>query len=837
MHVTPSRHRPADANGLSDEQVADRLQKFGPNKIEQKERSAIIQFLLFMWNPLSWIMEIAAVVSIALSNGEGQPPDWQDFIGILFLLIINSVIGFVEKRRAGNAVKALMKSLAPECQAKRNGKWVTIDASQLVPGDIVSIKLGNIIPADARIISTPGGSIAVDQAALTGESLPVKKKVSDEVFSSTICKQGEAEAIIVGTGINTFFGRAAKIVGEAGDEAGHLQKILAKIGNFCICGIVIFIVAEILVMYAGFHYSYRRGINNILVLLIGGIPIAMPTVLSVTLALGAKELSDRKAIVTRITAIEELAAVTILCSDKTGTLTLNKLTIDIPTIVRYSTVSAEDIIRYAAYACAPQNHDAIDACVLSSFSEVNFIRDGIEVLSFIPFDPVNKRTEITYRQLSNSIIHRVTKGMSDTVLNLCTKDKTDEQVRKLKSDVERHAQRGFRSLAVALDDDGGSGYKLIGLLPIMDPPRKDTSETIKRAQELGVQVKMITGDQLAIAIETGRRLGMGTTMFVYNLLREDNLLSEYKTIDDVIVHADGFAGVYPEHKYEIVQRLQNLGHFVAMTGDGVNDAPALSKSNVGIAVSDACDAARAASAIVLTEPGLSVIIDAILGSRQIFQHRVQASQTPNKWNLFEIFTYAIVYGLYMSVSTLVFFAVIVKTDFFQRTFGLETFQQNDDGYNNPILHTIIYLQVSTVSQALIFITRSRGFFFSDRPAVILVCAFLITQICVTLIAVYADWDWTNIRGCGWTWAGIVWIWNIIWFFPFDLLKFGLQALFAKSTTVVNPFQWRRRRSIFPSPSFKVRPSTTTSGAETTILKRLSIVGATYYEPYTDMPSD
>jgi H+-transporting ATPase len=221
-------------------------------------------------------MEAAAIVAIALSNGENDPPDWPDFVGILLLLLINATIGYIEKYRAGNAVKALMASLAPECRVKRNnGSWSTIEASQLVPGDIIAIKLGNIVPAEARIISSPGGVISIDQAALTGESLPVTKEVGDIVLSSTTCKQGECEAIVISTGKNTQFGRAAQMVGGSRDELGHLQKILAKIGNFCIVGIAIFIIAEIIVMYAVFRYSYRRGINNILVLLIGGLPIAM----------------------------------------------------------------------------------------------------------------------------------------------------------------------------------------------------------------------------------------------------------------------------------------------------------------------------------------------------------------------------------------------------------------------------------------------------------------------------------------------------------------------------------------------------------------------------------
>ncbi|KAJ2957487.1 hypothetical protein NQZ79_g6789 [Umbelopsis isabellina] len=817
-------------DGLTSEEAQSRIEKFGPNKLEHKEVNPILQFLGFMWNPLSWVMEAAAIVAIAVSNGGGRPPDWEDFVGIVLLLLANSIIGFMEERQAGNAVKALMASLAPEAKVKRNGEWKTVEASELVPGDVISVKLGDVIPADARLIAAHG-QVSIDQAALTGESLPVTKEAGDEIFSGSTCKQGEAEAVVIGTGLNTFFGRAAKLVGDAGDEMGHLQTILAKIGNFCICTILIFLVLEILVQYAAFHYDYRTGIDNLLVLLIGGIPIAMPTVLSVTLAIGAKQLAEHKAIVTRITAIEEMAAVTILCSDKTGTLTLNKLIVDKPTIKCYAEQNGDEIILLSAYASRTENQDAIDFCIVNSLSDPKMAREGIEELEFKPFNPVIKRTEITYKD-KEGVVRRVTKGMSHTILDLCSRDKNDEQIQALNDDVDEYARRGLRALAVAVDEvpsgnheDEGKGFRLVGLLPIYDPPRSDTKETIDRAIELGVQVKMITGDQLAIAKETGRRLGMGDNMFLSKTLKDGPPAgSGYSNVDELVLGADGFAGVYPEHKFEIVERLQKLGHMTAMTGDGVNDAPALSKANVGVAVADASDAARSAADIVLTEPGLSVIIEAIIGSRQIFQRmrnysiytcsvtirvvvgfailvfafqfnfppfmvlilailndgtimtistdRVKPSPYPDQWNLREIFISAIVYGLYLTASTVAFYAIIATTSFFER-WGVSS----PTGPNDYQIHSVIYLQVSTISQALIFVTRSHGFFFMERPSVLLMCAFIVAQLVATFIAVYANWGFTNIQGCGWTWAGIAWIWNIVWFLPLDFVKFGLQRLF------------------------------------------------------------
>lgn len=535
--------------------------------------------------------------------------------------------------------------------------------------------------------------------------------MSEHDCRGSTCKEGEAEAVVIATGPNTFFGRAASLIGQSDDTAGHLQKILAQIGTFCLVTIGIFVVLEIIVLYGVFRYQYRRGLNNILVLLIGGIPIAMPTVLSVTLAVGATQLAKYKAIVTRITAIEELAGVTILCSDKTGTLTTNKLVVDGDSIKTYGDFSPAQVIQLSAYASRTENQDPIDSAVVSALGGPSKAREGISVLDFRPFNPVDKRTEATYKELSSGKLKRVTKGMTGAIIELCTRNKSDEVEARLDADVQEYAQRGLRSLALAYEDVSGddpkgqgNGFELIGLLAIFDPPRDDTKQTIDDAVTLGVRVKMVTGDQLAIAKETGRRLGLGDNMHPAKVLKDGPPKgSEHADLDQVILEADGFAGVFPEHKYEIVRRLQGLGHLVAMTGDGANDAPALSRANVGIAVEGATDAARGAADIVLTEPGLSTIVHAIRQSRIIFQRmrnysiyacavtirivvcfailvfvykfdfppfmvliiallndgtimtlsvdRVLPSNTPDTWDLTEIFSLAIAYGLYLTIST------------------------------------------------------------------------------------------------------------------------------------------------------------------------------------------
>ncbi|XP_074316344.1 plasma membrane ATPase 1 [Silene latifolia] len=822
--------------GLTSEAAEERLIIFGPNKLEEKKESKFLKFLGFMWNPLSWVMEAAAIMAIALANGGNKPPDWQDFVGIITLLIINSTISFIEENNAGNAAAALMARLAPKAKILRDGRWSEEDAAALVPGDIISIKLGDIVPADARLLE--GDPLKIDQSALTGESLPVTKGPSDGVYSGSTCKQGEIEAIVIATGVHTFFGKAAHLV-DSTNQVGHFQQVLTAIGNFCICSIAVGMLVEIIVMYTIQRRGYRPGIDNLLVLLIGGIPIAMPTVLSVTMAIGSHRLAQQGAITKRMTAIEEMAGMDVLCSDKTGTLTLNKLTVDKNLIEVFAKgVDADTVVLMAARASRTENQDAIDAAIVNMLADPKEARAGIREIHFLPFNPTDKRTALTYFD-SNGKMHRVSKGAPEQILNLAH-NKSDIE-RRVHAIIDKFAERGLRSLAVAyqevpegVKESPGGPWQFIGLMPLFDPPRHDSAETIRRALNLGVNVKMITGDQLAIGKETGRRLGMGTNMYPSSSLlgqsKDESIAS--LPIDDLIEKADGFAGVFPEHKYEIVKRLQARKHICGMTGDGVNDAPALKKADIGIAVADATDAARSASDIVLTEPGLSVIISAVLTSRAIFQRmknytiyavsvtirivlgfmllaliwkfdfppfmvliiailndgtimtiskdRVKPSPMPDSWKLSEIFATGVVIGSYLAMMTVIFFWAAYETDFFPRIFGVAHLGKSSATTPEAslvITHKLasaIYLQVSTISQALIFVTRSRSWSFVERPGLFLVGAFIIAQLIATLIAVYANWAFAAVEGIGWGWAGVIWLYNLIFYIPLDFIKFFIR---------------------------------------------------------------
>ncbi|KAL6523448.1 ATPase 8, plasma membrane-type [Orobanche gracilis] len=809
-------------DGLTSDEGAKRLDIFGPNKLEEKTESKFLKFLGFMWNPLSWVMECAAIMAIVLANGGGKPPDWQDFVGIVVLLFINSTISFIEENNAGNAAAALMAGLAPKTKVLRDGKWSEQEASILVPGDLISVKLGDIIPADARLLE--GDPLKIDQSALTGESLPVTKNPGDGVFSGSTCKQGEIEAVVIATGVHTFFGKAAHLV-DSTNNVGHFQKVLTAIGNFCICSIAVGMLIEILVMYPIQQRNYRQGIDNLLVLLIGGIPIAMPTVLSVTMAIGSHRLSQQGAITKRMTAIEEMAGMDVLCSDKTGTLTLNKLTVDKSLIEVFpKNMDKDTVMLLAARASRIENQDAIDASIVNMLGDPKEARAGIKEVHFLPFNPVDKRTAITYVD-NDGNWHRCSKGAPEQIIELCELKGAD--LRRAHDIIDNFANRGLRSLGVARQtveektkESAGEPWVFVGLLPLFDPPRHDSAETIRKALDLGVNVKMITGDQLAIGKETGRRLGMGTNMYPSSTLlgqsKDESIASI--PVDELIEKADGFAGVFPEHKYEIVKKLQERKHICGMTGDGVNDAPALKKADIGIAVADATDAARSASDIVLTEPGLSVIISAVLTSRAIFQRmknytiyavsitirivmgfmlialiwkfdfspfmvliiailndgtimtiskdRVKPSPLPDSWKLKEIFATGIVLGTYMALMTVIFFYLAADTDFFCNIFKVRSLRDSPDE-----LTAALYLQVSIISQALIFVTRSRSWSFVERPGFLLMGAFLIAQLLATIIAVYANWGFARISGIGWGWAGVIWIFSIITYFPLDVLKF------------------------------------------------------------------
>ena len=587
-------------DGLTEAEAGKRLAQYGPNEIVEKKTNEILKFLSYFWGPIPWMIEIAVILSAAASH-------WPDFGIILVLLLANALVGFWEEHEAGNAIAALKATLAIKARVKRDGKWTNPAARDLVPGDVIRVRLGDIVPADARLLS--GDPVQVDQSALTGESLPATRSSGEAIFSGSIIRQGEIGALVYATGANTYFGKTAELV-QGAKTISHFQRAVLEIGNYLIVLAVVLVTAIVAVaIYRG--DPILTTLQFALVLTVAAIPVAMPTVLSVTMAVGARLLARKKAIVTRLVAIEELAGVDILCADKTGTLTQNKLTLGDPFTV--DKIAPEQVILAGALASRGDNNDTIDLAVLGGLKKDQSLND-YKVGHFQPFDPVHKRTEAAVTGADGKPF-KVTKGAPQVILALSSN--AAEIKPAVDKAVGEFAGRGFRSLGVARAEGDGP-WRFMGVLPLFDPPRDDAKATIATAGQLGVTVKMVTGDALAIAKETAEKLGMGANILDASTLGDEKQQAT-TAMSEAIEKADGFAQVFPEHKFHIVADLQKRGHIVGMTGDGVNDAPALKKADCGIAVSGATDAARAAAAIVLTTPGLSVIIDAIKESRKIFQ--------------------------------------------------------------------------------------------------------------------------------------------------------------------------------------------------------------------------
>ncbi|MGA2292710.1 plasma-membrane proton-efflux P-type ATPase, partial [Bradyrhizobium sp.] len=587
-------------DGLTQTEAQKRLAQYGPNEIDETKSNPFLKFLTYFWGPIPWMIEAAVILSAAARH-------WPDFGIILVLLLANAMVGFWEEHQAGNAIAALKAKLAITARVKRDGKWATQPARELVPGDAIRLRLGDIVPADARLLD--GDELSVDQSALTGESLPATRISGDAVFSGSIVRRGEIGALVYATGENTYFGKTAELV-ETAVSVSHFQQAVLKIGNYLIMLAVAMVALIIAVgIYRG--DPILTTLQFALVLTVAAIPVAMPTVLSVTMAVGARVLAKKQAIVSKLVAIEELAGVDVLCADKTGTLTQNKLTLGDPFCL--DKITAEELILAGALASRSDNDDTIDLAVLGGLKDKQGLK-SYQVTHFVPFDPVHKRTEATVKAADGSIF-KVTKGAPQVILELSANPAT------MKSAVEKavteFAARGFRALGVARADGDGK-WQLLGMLPLFDPPREDAKSTVATAAQMGVKIKMVTGDALAIARETAKTLGMGTNILDGASL-SDSKTEETAAAARSIEKADGFAQVFPEHKFHIVDVLQTHDHIVGMTGDGVNDAPALKKADCGFAVSGATDAARAAASIVLVAPGLSVIIDAIKESRKIFQ--------------------------------------------------------------------------------------------------------------------------------------------------------------------------------------------------------------------------
>jgi H+-transporting ATPase len=778
-------------SGISSEEAEKRLTQYGYNEISEKKTSPIVKFLSYFWGPIPWMIEVAAILSAIIHH-------WEDFWIIFVLLMLNASVGFWQEHKAENAIELLKKKLALMARVRRDGKWQEIPARELVPGDMVRVRLGDIVPADIKLMN--GDYLLVDQSALTGESLPVEKHTSDVGYSGSIIRQGEMDALVVTTGMNTYFGKTARLVEEAKTQS-HFQKTVIKIGNYLI--VLDAVLVSIIFLFALFrHESVLETLQFALVLTVAAIPVALPAVLSVTMAVGAIALAKKEAIVSKLVAIEEMAGMDILCTDKTGTITQNELTVaDVKPVNGFSD---SDVLLLGTLASREEDKDPIDNAIITKAKPLlasGGMYDKYKIVGFKPFDPVAKRTEAIIEDINGSRF-KISKGAPQVILSLVSnKEAIGADIEKI---INAFAARGYRSLGVARVDMQGN-WQFAGLIGLYDPPREDSAGTIKTAQSMGVNVKMVTGDHVAIARQIASEINLGT-----NIMQASSFLDKPdREAQRIVESADGFAQVFPEHKYDIVELLQGRGHIVGMTGDGVNDAPALKKADAGIAVAGATDAAKSAADIVLTKPGLSIIIDAVKESRKIFQRmnsygiyriaetirvlffitfsiiifnfypvtaimivllalfndapimaiaydNVRYSNQPEKWNMRVVIGIATLLGLVGVISSFIILYL-----------GLEVFHLSQE-----MLQSFIFLKLAIAGHLTIFLSRTRGHFWSIMPSWQLFWSAVITKVLATLVVVYG-WFITPL---GWNLALFVWGYALVAFVITDYIKIGFYRL-------------------------------------------------------------
>ena len=769
--------------GLSSSEAENRIKQYGYNELSEKKTNPLIKFLSYFWGPIPWMIEIAAGISGIIHR-------WEDLVIISLLLVLNGVVGFWQEYKADNAIELLKQKMALNAKVLRGGKWVQIPARELVPGDVVRIRSGDIVPADLKLFE--GEYLQVDESALTGESLPVEKKSDGIAYSGSIIQKGEMTALVVVTGMDTYFGKTTRLVANV-QTRSHFQKAVLKIGNYLIvlAGCIVAIVLLIEELFR--HTPFLETLQFALVLIVAAIPVALPAVMSVSMAVGATELAKKGAIVSKLVSIEEMAGMDVLCSDKTGTITQNKITLS--EFVPFGNFKENDLLLYGSLASREEDNDPIDNAILLKAKASEPLKTKIEsykIKEFKPFDPVIKHTEATVEGPEGKL--KVAKGAPQIILDMSSNK--EEIGQKVKEKVDSLASKGYRALGVGVEEAGK--YRFAGLLGLYDPPHKDSAETIKTANSLDVKVKMITGDHIAIAREIADQVGLGTDI----ITAADFEGKSDSEAQEVVEKADGFAQVFPEHKYRIVELLQKK-HIVGMTGDGVNDVPALKMADAGIAVAGATDAAKSAADIVFTISGLSVIINAIKESRKIFQRmksysiyriaetirvlffiattiivfnlypvtaimivllalfndapimaiaydNVNYSQKPEKWNMHEVLIMATFLGIIGVISS---FSIFYIGD---RILHLSA----------GILQSFMFLKLAIAGHLTIFVARNRGPFWSPPPGKLLFWSAVITKLLATLVVVYGLY----VSPIGWKLTGFVWLYALIAFVITDWIK-------------------------------------------------------------------
>ncbi len=585
--------------GLSDDETASRIRRYGYNEVVEKKSSPVFRFIKKFWGLTSWMLELTVVLSWILGKE-------LDMYVIGALLLLNAILGFSQESKASNAVETLKKKLHVNARVLRNSKWTTVPSKELVPGDIVRMRAGDFIPADLKISE---GTLDVDQSSLTGESLAVEKNKNDMLFSGSIVKSGETTAVVVLTGSKTYFGKTTELVQNAKPKL-HMEEVISKVVRWLLVIVGSFLgIAMVLSYFQGIPFI--NILPLILVLMVSAIPVALPAMFTISMALGSMELVKRGVLITRLNASEDAASMNTLCADKTGTITMNRLSI--ANVIPMGEFSEDDVVLFGALASSEANNDPIDMAFTFKAREKNLPTKENLQEEFVPFDPKTRRTEAVISKGNDRF--RVIKGAVNTVAQIAEVD--PESFKSIEEKINDFASRGYRTMAVAYGKSSQTP-KLVGLVALYDMPRPDSKKLIEELRVLGISIKMLTGDAMPIAKEISKQVGLGNSMTTASELKED-ILKDPRLAHDIAEKSDVFAEVYPQDKYSIVKTLQDRNHVVGMTGDGVNDAPALKQSEVGIAVSNATDVAKSAASVVLTNEGLSNIVDLVKVGRMIYQ--------------------------------------------------------------------------------------------------------------------------------------------------------------------------------------------------------------------------
>jgi len=726
-------------NGLTNKEARKRIKTYGKNVIREEERNPILDFFSHFWGPIPWMLEIACILAAIAQR-------WEDFSVIFVMLLINGGVSYWHESKAESAIQALKEKLAPTARVIRQGNRNEISSKKLVPGDVVILRMGDVVPADLMLL--PEQNLSIDESALTGESIPADKNENDLCYSGTSVKRGEARGIVVNTGRNTRFARTVELVAEA-REKSHFQKAVLKIGKFLI-GITFVLVVIIVVTGILRNDPLFEVLMFALVVTIAGIPQALPAVLSVTMTIGARRLARHKAIVSKLSAMEEMAGLEVLCADKTGTLTLN---------------NKSDL-------------------------------DNFKVKEFRPFDPTRKRAEA---DVEKDGTFTVAKGAPQVISDLVDAD--DQQQKEISEKVNELGEQGYRALGVARKTNGGWQY--LGILPMLDPPREGSDEVLDDARKHGIDVRMVTGDHSAIAKQVAGQVGLGSHVVEASQLFEEEKKGEetQQKIDEEVIYADAFAEVTPEHKFNIIKHFQRKNKIVGMTGDGVNDAPALKQADVGIAVAGATDAARSAAALVLTAPGLDVITRAVEESYATFRitesmrvllfmtlsilifnfypvtaimvvllailndipimmiayDNVKTARKPVRWNMPRVLTTASILSVGGVISSFLLFWYI----------------DTRLGYDDATIRTMIFLKLLIAGHMTIFLTRTSGWLWQKPyPNIWFFIALEGTQIIGTLFGVYG---WI-IPPIGWAKALAVWGYAIVWLLILNVILMMVQPI-------------------------------------------------------------